>query len=397
MITRFRADNFKSLRDFEIRFRSPLTVIAGPNGVGKTSVCQALSLLWELAQQRPADVMDQQRWLLLRNKWTTHNSVELEIDLEDGGDRYTWTLRVTKRKGWGVSEERVRHHGFSHPKCPQGIVLDRKGRKIRAFNYQKGDWDSEYKELPAYIGTVAEEMQNSYPALWALKQEFVVRYIPSLNPVTLRRRTREAKLGDQGENFASFLDAFRREQPRQFAEVVGKLKQFFPWLQTIRSVRSRFGWTEVQVVQKPPDGAPQQNVVFKADQVADGVLRLAALATLPYAVPELRCLIFEEPENGVHPRLLEHTLDLLRSFRDCQIILTTHSPVLLNFVEPEEAVVMRPRGVEGPEARCFEDLKAGMPRFGYLDIGDVLYNLGEHKLFEYTDRPLLKGMEESTQ
>lgn len=383
MIRRFYVDNFKGLRDFTIDFARPLSVIAGPNGAGKTTICQALDLFFRLVRERPSDIMKDLDPVLLKNKWSSSSKIAMEADLcvdlpNEPGARLTWRVEIAKKKGWGIAVEKVTHRGADIVGNQHGDVLIRKWRRIDVYNHRTQQWERELKELPSYVSTVVEETRQSYPELFALQERLVFRYIPFLNPVLLRRRTRDLALGNQGENFAAYLHWFAENHRPEFQQMIEALREFFPSLVTLRPVRSKFGWTEVQVVQNP--GGNGGNVVFKADQVNDGLLRLAALASLPHAEESLRYIAIEEPENGMHPRLLEHTLDLLRSFEGMQVILTTHSPVLLNFLEPEEAIVLSNRGPDGPGARCFADLKRGMKRLQYFDIGDVVYEVGEDRL-----------------
>jgi len=57
--------------------------------------------------------------------------------------------------------------------------------------------------------------------------------------------------------------------------------------------------------------------------------------------PSIIC--FEEIENGVHPWLLHKMIELLKivstegiTGQPVQILITTHSPLLLNYVEPHQ-------------------------------------------------------------
>jgi len=50
-----------------------------------------------------------------------------------------------------------------------------------------------------------------------------------------------------------------------------------------------------------------------------------------------RFYFFEEPENGIHPNRLSLLLQLMEqevSNGSMQIVITTHSPLLLNFLSP---------------------------------------------------------------
>lgn len=70
--------------------------------------------------------------------------------------------------------------------------------------------------------------------------------------------------------------------------------------------------------------------------LSDGTLRLLALTILAYAPEMTGMFLVEEPETGVHPKALETVMQSLRSVYDGQVLVTTHSPVVLNNVEPEE-------------------------------------------------------------
>ena len=67
---------------------------------------------------------------------------------------------------------------------------------------------------------------------------------------------------------------------------------------------------------------------------SDGTLRLLALTLLAY-IPELSGVyLIEEPENGIHPRAVEAMFQSLSSVYGSQILLATHSPVILSLVDP---------------------------------------------------------------
>ena len=64
--------------------------------------------------------------------------------------------------------------------------------------------------------------------------------------------------------------------------------------------------------------------------VSDGTLRLTAL-TLPAYMPDLQGIyLIEEPENGIHPMAVSTAYDSLQSMYDAQVLLATHSPVVLS-------------------------------------------------------------------
>ena len=395
MITAFRAENFKGLREFRIELPTPLAILAGANGSGKTSVCEAIVFALHLADERPANVVNE--WFgrdddLLLNLWDRRKRVRFAVegDFAANGSgpvhRLRWEIEIAKRRGWGV----VRERACVLPDDPDHDVLRRKGRAIRVWNQRERRWIDEKKELPSYVSTIAPEQREDYPELWALRQNLKGTFVPFLDPVALRSRSRDPRLEPTGRNFAGFLHSVRTRSSSRYNEIIRRLRTVFADVQSVDTRRDRFGWTDVRVTRRVPGLDVAQS--FRAWQVNDGLLRVAALLAIPAAREDLRLFCMEEPENGMHPKLLQQTIDILREFgrHGIQVIVTTHSPVLLNWAKAEEVVVLRNQGSEGPTAHRLEDLPEAMRRLEarHMDIGDILYNLDDDRLFR---RPASHG------
>jgi len=121
--------------------------------------------------------------------------------------------------------------------------------------------------------------------------------------------------------------------------------------------------------------------VIPASQMSDGVVLAAALAVISLGSGTPRLLI-EEPENGLHPRQLKvvaDTIRLIAQTQGTQIILTTHSPLLLNHFGAEEVVLVT-RDESGvrtqrmSETRGLDDLATEMA------LGELWYNVGDSNL-----------------
>ncbi len=77
---------------------------------------------------------------------------------------------------------------------------------------------------------------------------------------------------------------------------------------------------------------------------SDGTLRLLAL-TLPAYIGDFRGIyLIEEPENGIHPRAVETMFQSLSSVYDAQILMATHSPIILSLADPSTVLCFAKRG-----------------------------------------------------
>lgn len=94
--------------------------------------------------------------------------------------------------------------------------------------------------------------------------------------------------------------------------------------------------------------------------VSDGTLRLLALTVLAYLPRIDGIFLIEEPENGIHPKAVETAFQSLSSVYGAQVLLATHSPVVLSiakldqvlcFAKTPEGATDIVRGSEHPRLR----------------------------------------------
>ena len=70
--------------------------------------------------------------------------------------------------------------------------------------------------------------------------------------------------------------------------------------------------------------------------VSEGTLRLMALTLPAFSGQTHGVLMVEEPENGIHPKAIETVYQALSTVSDSQVLMTTHSPVVVNIAEPAD-------------------------------------------------------------
>ena len=73
-------------------------------------------------------------------------------------------------------------------------------------------------------------------------------------------------------------------------------------------------------------------------RVSDGTLRLMALTLPAYLRDPGKVYLMEEPENGLHPGVMQDVYDALSSVYDSQVLLATHSPIFLSHADLEHVL-----------------------------------------------------------
>lgn len=145
-------------------------------------------------------------------------------------------------------------------------------------------------------------------------------------------------LGASGEYLAAILHKLEKANNGQISldQISDGLRGAVPGFKSIRTkpLEVEGKWT-FQVIEDRIRGA------INPRSVSDGTIRLMALMVVAHwSAPRSTLLAIEEPENGLHPHLSKHVMDLLRTASATrQVIMTTHNPDFLDELNPEEVLL----------------------------------------------------------
>src|SRR5208283_3092938 len=134
-----------------------------------------------------------------------------------------------------------------------------------------------------------------------------------------------------GSNLPWVVEELKRGDEGRFRDWIRHLRTALPDLEDLRTVE-RQDDKHRYLMLKYDNG-----LEIPSWMASDGTLRLLAL-TLPAYLPEFSGLyLIEEPENGIHPKAAETAFQSLSSVYEAQVLLATHSPVLLSLIKPKDA------------------------------------------------------------
>lgn len=152
--------------------------------------------------------------------------------------------------------------------------------------------------------------------------------------------TKEMPLTRDGSRVAALLDQLLRTDLTNFLSLRDELRRLVPGFEDIKIETPKANLRRVDFVIEDGFRIPAQNT-------SAGVrLLLFFLALVHHPTPP-KIILLEEPETGIHPRRLRDVVELLRAITQgklgkspAQVILTTHSPYLLDYVKPDEDQVL---------------------------------------------------------
>lgn len=329
-LSTLRADHYRSLRCQEI-YLDDFNLFIGANASGKSTVLDALRFLSETVRSRDVREPVFTRGGVLHLSWKGEEAqrIELKIRLEDSDRKFEWSLRLV-RNGYEFHVEEYLDE--LHPNSPPQRLLD-------ATHGQGWWWSGDQgkvalKQAPTSCALSAAAADAYFPAREVA--EFIGRwgfFDPS--PFLLRRDWTgldSNRFDPYGRNLGATLNVLGSSSPETLQHIVGITRAIvgLPSELELRESEDRFYF-----VQREP------GLQFPVHQmgVSSGTLRILALITALHAETGSNLIGIEEPENYIHPTALASFLNHLRDVQGrVQFMVTTHSPLLLDFLDTPEAV-----------------------------------------------------------
>ncbi len=330
--------NFKSLVDFEIHFPK-FSCLIGLNGSGKSTFLQFIDFMSQLVRGDLKAWFAERKWKStdLPSKLTEKDDIEFRIFFctENGINVGAWTATYSPTKNHCI------HEVFEVLDAVIAVKVE--NGRVEVYNplsdppWQKELWKEEIKFN--YEGSILSVLKDEFlpPDILEIKKYLTkIKSLDLLAPEHLRQRTRESSgtLGRGGSNLASFIHEMSDSKREKLLET---LKKVYPQLQGLSAKSLRSGWKQLEIIEsfKGQESGLFPKVTTKARHINDGLLRMIAIfAELD---SENRFLLIDEIENGINPELVEFVIDTLVATRQ-QVLVTTHSPMILNYLDDEEAI-----------------------------------------------------------
>lgn len=336
----FRLKHFKAVRESGLIRFSPLTVFIGNNGSGKSSITEALETLQAILDQGLDRAM--QPWRGFEHIW--HQGVSHRLNQQGGVRSYhsnpmsfdltgrirTGSFSAALRVNAGpaanelfIEEERVViKNRLDMQRNAQGKVTIRR-QNGRPQQYNNADGESE-------LGKALDR----FPLEW----QFVSLVAQSMGaPVPQHRTGGQVRLNKEGANLADYLLSIRRLDQAAFDGIVETLQHVLPYAKDLQPALTSELERTVYLQLAEAD--------FKVPGwlFSTGTLRILAFLALFRHPNPPPLIVIEEIENGLDPRTLHLLVDEIRTLVESgrsQVIVTTHSPYLLDLLDLSHIVMV---------------------------------------------------------
>lgn len=379
-IKKIELRNFRAFKHLELDFDSQLNVLVGVNGAGKSTILDSLAIMLSH---------------LIGKIQSAHGTGRQfsDLDIHLGSPETVNTIELSYKQ-----------HDISWT-----ATKTRRGRKKQSTSDR-----AQIKEIVELVQTEFAQNENAgFPLAVYYTAHRAVQKV-SLR-ILSKHQFNQFEAYDQaltgaGNNFSSFFEWFRNwedfENERRLYSIKNNPTQVDayeyrdPQLQAVReAIQTLTGFSELRIIRNP-----LRMEVHKGDQVldvrhlSDGEKCLFALAgdlarRLAIANPALKkpltgsgVVIIDEVDLHLHPEWQRRIIpNLLKTFPNCQFVISTHSPHIITHVKPENLFLLKQNGedieVERPNEsygknvdRILEDLM-GLPTTRPEHISNRLHQI----------------------
>ncbi len=381
MISRIEALSYRCLQYINQPLL-PFHVLVGPNASGKSTFLDVLAFMSDVVFVSPSDAVSRRApdvrdlvWLRKGNLFELAVEVVVPEDRRDrlkqpsyararyeiglGLNQETEELQIIGETFWlipgdtkGNGDSRQRSL-FPEPPIAPPTIIHQAGLRAPSgwrkvvnkvadsgndyFSSETSGWHNLFRLGPqkSALANLPEDETKFPVATWF--KEFLMLGVDTiaLNSERMRQpsppRAPRIFLPD-GSNLPWVVETLAKKHKGRFTEWLAHVRTALPDLKNIRTVersedRHRYLILEYENGVKVPSWL-----------VSDGTLRLLALTLLAYLPRLFGIFLIEEPENGIHPRAVETIFQSLSSVYGAQVLLATHSPVVLSIAKADDVL-----------------------------------------------------------
>lgn len=339
-INHLHIKGFRRLYDVDIQVR-PLMVMIGANGVGKTSMLDAFSLISASAAGSLNSTLSEMGGI--SNILTSNNAKELSflIDMEVPDYKpFKYELHLTtKGHSYSISSEKLsqqRKKGqspFNHIVSQYGEIqyYDIQEKTLLRPNWEHNPNETSFSQVPKMFKEPEE-----FRRIMSSATLYHCLDVGSRAPVKLPQHMKPADLpGHDGEDLVPFLYNLRENNSDRYEAIVDTLRAAFPGFDQLKFPSVAAGMLTLTWKDK------NFNNPHYMHQLSEGILRFLWLVSLLQSPGLSTITMIDEPEVSLHPELLSLLVELMReASQRTQLIIATHSDRMVRFLRPDEVIVM---------------------------------------------------------
>lgn len=320
MITRITIQGYKSIKELDIRL-SPINILLGSNGVGKSNFISIFSLLRNIYNRNFQNYVETKGGADSILHFGKKHTRQIYLDICFGSvnhDKNRFLLELEE------AQDSLIIKSVDTAFMPVSVWHEQNFEQ----NVKESNFSSIHRGQAYYV--------NDY------LQEFEVYHFHDTSDTSPMKGkcniNDNNKLKRDGSNIAAFLYFLKNKHPKHFIRIEKTVQSIAPFFEKFVLEPSRLNENFIQLEWRE-NGFPDS--YFNAYHLSDGTLRFICLTTLLMQPKSPKTIIIDEPELGLHPVAINKLAALIRKASETtQIIVSTQSINFIDNFEPEDIIVV---------------------------------------------------------
>jgi len=353
MLQNIKIEGFKSIKKLDLKL-SPINILIGSNGVGKSNFISFFKLVNNIYEQR----------------------LEL-FSLKSGIDNLLYYGRKNTSSIFGELNFGNNAYSFILDSTDDGTLFIQREDSIlpNTTQFKKNYFDINLKE-----SRIKEKNRTRDNYLSEQLESYKIYHFHDTSlsaPLRSKANTNDNRsLKENGGNIAAFLYFLQEKYPLNFKRIEKTIQSVVPFFEKF-NLEPAFLDEDKILLEWSEKEHPE--TYFNANHLSDGSLRFIALVTLLMQPNLPKVILIDEPELGLHPTAINKLAGLIKSAseKDCQIIVSTQSVTLLNNFEAEDIITV--------------DKEENQSVFRRLDSNSLNNWLEDYSIGELWTKSIIKG------
>lgn len=331
-IERLHIRDYGCIRDVDLKL-TPLHALIGPNDSGKSTILRALRTLTTLAAG-PLNLAEDAAILFEAAMQSPKQSFRVWFGSQ------SW--RIGSIRGDGSCVESLgdaaetaawTHHGSNHARNDSTLATAVAGSTL-------------FRLDPDSLRQPADLIPEGAP----------VRFANAL-----------------GLGLPAIYDAILSRDLPAYIAINDELRRLFPDVKSLAPRNSN-------AKQKTIGIQLHDGTTLGANLMSEGMLYYLAYAALRH-LDRVAVILIEEPENGLHPARIREVMTVLKEIaKTTQVVLATHSPLVINELEPDQVSVVRRFRDEGTKVTPIQDTPNFARRSEVYALGELWVSYADGEL-----------------
>lgn len=374
--------NFRSISSASLDFSqdSPVTVLTGLNGSGKSTILYMIDFVSSVFRGDVDVFLDKHGWtstdIINKNNNPKKFIIEISVRGKIDDKLFIWSASYNTTSNYNrCTFEKISYNGIDD-------YFKNENKRISFFNIPEENVIN-FK----YTGSVLSQLNLESFSEDILEIHKLISSIHSYDllcpsVIKLKRARIAQNIGARGEMLAGYLAGMNQEEQML---LISNIKIFYPYIENYVIKHLRAGWKEFSITEKFDDSSPYQERASK--DVNDGTIRLLAIVSSMLFANGMS--IFDEIENGFNPYVIENLIKLLFKSKN-QILLTTHSPEILQYIPDDIAIenirfVFKKKNGDTGIANLF-DYPEAKNKLQVLSPGETYLDLSLEEVTKYFEK-----------